>query len=48
VEYRQRRLIAAVIFAMSLLIVGYLVFFTPSESNISLPTPTATLAGEVP
>jgi hypothetical protein len=43
VEYRQRRLIAAVVLAGSLILVGYLVFFTPSESEI--PTPTATANG---
>ncbi|MCA9858782.1 MAG: hypothetical protein KC438_03630, partial [Thermomicrobiales bacterium] len=43
-EYRQRRLIAAVVLVLSLFIVAYLVFFTPSEENI--PTPTATAALE--
>jgi type II secretory pathway component PulM len=40
VEYRQRRLIAAAILIISLIVVAYLVFFTPSESRIELPTPT--------
>jgi len=40
VEYRQRRLVAAGVLALSVLIVVYLIFFTPSESNIATPTPT--------
>ena len=39
-ENRQRQLIAAVILVGSLVIVGYLIFFTPSESNLPIPTPT--------
>lgn len=39
-DNRQRRLIAAALLAASLLIVVYLVFFSPSESDISTPTPS--------
>lgn len=42
-EYRQRRLIAAAILAISLIFVSYLVIFSPSETTI--PTPTATTMG---
>jgi hypothetical protein len=42
VEDRQRRLIAALILVVSLVIVAYLVFFAPGESNIVVPTPTTT------
>lgn len=38
-DNRQRRLIAAAVLVISVLIVGYLVFLTPSEQSI--PTPTA-------
>jgi hypothetical protein len=38
---RQRRTVFAVIFIASLVVVAYLVFFTPSESTIDTPTPTA-------
>ena len=47
-EYRQRRLIAAVILALSVVIVAYLIFYTPSESNIATPTPTAVDASGTP
>jgi hypothetical protein len=37
---RQRTLVFASILIVSLIVVGYLVFFTPSESKIDIPTPT--------
>ena len=40
-EFRQRQLIAAVILAVSLVLVAYLLFLTPSETTISTPTPTS-------
>ena len=37
---RRRKLVFAVILVIALIVVAYLVFFTPSESKIDLPTPT--------
>ena len=36
----RRKLVFAVILVIALIVVAYLVFFTPSESTIDLPTPT--------
>ena len=36
----QRKLVFSVILVIALIVVAYLVFFTPSESKIDLPTPT--------
>ena len=36
----QRKLVFAVILVIALIVVAYLVFFTPPESKIDLPTPT--------
>ena len=47
-EYRQRRLIAAATLALSVVIVVYLIFFTPSESNIATPAPSAVDASAQP
>jgi hypothetical protein len=40
VDDRKRTLVFASILVISLIVVGYLVFFTPSESKIDVPTPT--------
>jgi hypothetical protein len=40
VDDRQRKLVFAAILLVALIVVGYLVFFKPSESKIDLPTPT--------
>lgn len=42
VDNRQRRLVAAVVLALSVLIVIYLIFFTPSETTITTSTPIPT------
>ena len=39
-EHGQRRFVAVVILALSLVIVGYLIFFTPSETDIATPSST--------
>ena len=36
----QRKFVFSVILVIALIVVAYLVFFTPSESKIDLPTPT--------
>ncbi|MEZ4505887.1 MAG: right-handed parallel beta-helix repeat-containing protein [Thermomicrobiales bacterium] len=38
-DHRLRRLVAAAVLALSLIVVIYLVFFAPSETRISTPTP---------
>jgi hypothetical protein len=37
---RQRRGVFAVILIISVVVVAYLVFFSPSETTIDVPTPT--------
>jgi hypothetical protein len=39
-DNRKRRAIAAAVLVFSVLVVGYLVVFTPSQSTIASPTPT--------
>lgn len=45
---RQRKFVFVVILIVSLIVVAYLVFLTPSESRIDLPTPTASATEPVP
>jgi len=40
VDDHRRKLVFSVILVIALIVVAYLVFFTPSESKIDLPTPT--------
>lgn len=42
-ENRKRQAIAAAVLVLSLVVVAYLVFFTPSETKVSTPTPVTTL-----
>ena len=44
-ESRHRRLVAAIVLALSVLVVGYLLFFTPSETSIATPTSTLEVSG---
>ena len=46
-EHRQRQLIAALILVLSVFIVGYLIFRTPSESRIATPTPTKVISSSL-
>jgi len=42
-EYQQRRLIAASILVIAFLVMIYLLFYSPKETKIELPTPVSTV-----
>jgi len=43
-EYQQRRLIAAAVLVIAFLVMVYLLFYSPPETRLELPTAVGTVA----